>query len=50
MTLSGWIIMLVSVSFVTFLFAWCIYKVLMTPDSEETIHSQANIETYDDDT
>ena len=35
MTLGGWIIMLISVSSVTSLFCWCIYKVLSTPEEEE---------------
>jgi hypothetical protein len=50
MTPGGWILMLLSVGFVTFLLVWCVYQVLKNPNTEETIHSQANIETYDDDT
>ena len=38
MTLGGWIIMLISVSSVTSLFCWCIYKVLSTQEEEEKIH------------
>ncbi len=47
MTPGGWIIMLLSVGFVTLLLCWCIYKVLTTPGSEEHMHSQADIETPD---
>ncbi len=47
MTLGGWIAMLVSVSGVTGLTLWCIYKVMSTPGSTERIHSQADIETPD---
>tara|TARA_R100001143_G_C3355989_1_gene132357 strand:+ start:1231 stop:1383 length:153 start_codon:yes stop_codon:yes gene_type:complete len=50
MTFSGWIIMLFSVSFVTCLLSWCIYKVITTPDSNEHIHSPSDIDTHDDDT
>lgn len=40
MTTGGWAIMLLSVGFVTTLFAWCIWKVLTTnrkggPDEHE---------------
>ena len=38
MTLSGWIIMALSVSTVTVLFLWCIYKVLTIPEETEHIH------------
>lgn len=50
MSSSGWLIMLVSVGFVTLLFAWCIYKVISTPDTEEHLHSSADIDTHDDNT
>lgn len=36
MTISGWIIMISSISAVTYLMGWCIYKVLKTPG--ETDH------------
>lgn len=35
MTTGGWIIMLLSVSSVTLLMGWCIYKVLSTPGETE---------------
>ena len=38
MTIGGWIIMLLSVSSVTMLMIWCIYKVLTTPGETEHIH------------
>jgi hypothetical protein len=39
MTTSGLIVMLLSVSTVVVLFAWCIFKVLTTPNETEKIHS-----------
>jgi hypothetical protein len=47
MTVGGWIMMLASVSGVTFLLAWCLYKVMATPESTKHLHSQADIETPD---
>lgn len=38
MTPGGWIVMLVSVTTMTVLFAWCLYKVLTTPDETEKMH------------
>jgi hypothetical protein len=38
MTTSGILVMLVSVSTVTVLFGWCIYKVLTTPHEAEKVH------------
>ena len=38
MTAGGWTIMIVSVSTVTVLFVWCIWKVLTTPGEEEKMH------------
>lgn len=38
MTLSGWMIMAVSVGSVVALFVWCIFKVLRTPGEEKKIH------------
>jgi hypothetical protein len=45
MTTGGWIIMLVSVSGVTTLFGWCLYRVL-TAKPPEKIHG-FNIDTQD---
>ncbi len=39
MTTSGLLVMLFSVSTVVVLFAWCVYKVLTTPNETEKIHS-----------
>ena len=47
MNTGGWIIMLLSVGFVTGLLAWCIWKVLSTPGETQRLHSQADIETPD---
>ena len=38
MTAGGWITMLLSVGFVTALFAWCIRKVLTPPAQPEKLH------------
>ena len=35
MTTGGWINMILSVSFVTILFAWCIYRVMRGPNNPE---------------
>ncbi len=50
MTTGGWILMLLSVGFVSSLLIWCVYQVLVTPDSEESLHGPSNIDTEDDDT
>ena len=39
MTTSGLLVMLLSVGTVVILFAWCVYKVLTTPNETEKIHS-----------
>lgn len=46
MTISGAIIMILSVGGVVSLFAWCIWKVLTTDGEEEKIHG-FEIETPD---
>ena len=39
MTMGGWITMLVSVTFVTALFGWCVYRVLRSPaDPDRLAH------------
>jgi hypothetical protein len=38
MTITGFIVMLLSVGSVTFLFGWCIYKVLTTPEETKKVH------------
>jgi hypothetical protein len=47
MTLGGWIIMTVSVGFVTGLLIWSLWKVLSTPGSTQHLHSQIDIRTPD---
>ncbi|MCE9615142.1 MAG: hypothetical protein K8T26_12765 [Lentisphaerae bacterium] len=47
MTPGGWLIMILSVGFVTTLFGWCIVKVLRTPEATRHLHSQADIEPPD---
>ena len=47
MTPGGWFMMLLAVSCVTGLFAWCVYKVLATPGATEHLRSEANIEPPD---
>lgn len=47
MTLGGWIIMIISVGFVTSLLVWSLWKVLTTPGSTEHLHSQVDISTPD---
>lgn len=39
MTLSGLLVMLLSVSTVTSLFIWCVFKVLTTPQETEKVHA-----------
>ncbi len=38
MTTAGWLIMILSVSSVSALLAWCIFKVVTTPEETEHIH------------
>lgn len=38
MTTAGWLIMILSVSSVSTLMIWCIYKVVTTPEETEHIH------------
>ena len=49
MTTAGWIIMLSSVSAVTGLFVWCLYRVLAhkPSPSSETLHGIDDIATDD---
>lgn len=46
MTTTGWLIMLLSVGSVTWLFAWCLYRVLTAPPPEK-LHGIDDIETPD---
>lgn len=47
MTAGGWIIMILSVGFMTGLLGWSIWKVLATPGETEHLHSQADIDPGD---
>ncbi len=47
MTLGGWIVMSLSVGGATALLAWCLYKVLSKPGSEQHLHGQVDIHTPD---
>ncbi len=50
MTTGGWIIMVVSIGSVIVLFSACLAKVLRKPSATEHMHSQADIDTHDQDT
>lgn len=50
LSVGGWIVMLLSVGFVTGLMTWCIWKVLTTPGETEHLHSQTDIDPGDSDT
>ena len=47
MTLSGWVVMLLSVGFVTGLAVWCIYRVMKEPEAPQRLHAQDEIDTHD---
>ncbi len=49
MTISGWIVMVLTVAGMTGLLLWCVYKVLSTPGSSEHLHAQVDIDTNDRD-
>lgn len=38
MTTAGWLIMIFSVGSVSILLAWCVFKVVTTPEETEHIH------------
>ena len=48
LTPGGWIIMILSVGFVTGLLAWCISRVLKESSSEK-LHGQLDVDTRDTD-
>ncbi len=50
MTMGGWLVMAVSVGFVTTLFGWCILKVLSIPQATEHLKAQPDIDTRDQET
>lgn len=47
MTIWGWLIMVVSVTSVTTLFAWCVWQVLSAPGESEKVHG-FEVETPDE--
>ncbi|MBM3862298.1 MAG: cytochrome P450 [Verrucomicrobia bacterium] len=47
MTLSGWVVMILSVGFVTSMLVWCIYLVMKEPEATERLHAQDEIDTRD---
>ena len=47
MNIGGWVLMIGSVGAVVTVFAWCLAKVLTTPEATRHIHSQSDIETPD---
>lgn len=47
MSAGGWVIMILSVGFVSSLLAWCIYRVVSTPGSTEHLRAPADISTPD---
>ena len=49
MTPGGWVIMGLSVGFVTGLLAWCIRRVVSNPQATKKFHSQVDIDTRDKD-
>ncbi|MCC7203698.1 MAG: hypothetical protein IT441_01345 [Phycisphaeraceae bacterium] len=46
---GGWLVMLISVGFVSALLVWCMRKVLTKPGEVEKIHSQTDIDPHDAD-
>lgn len=47
MTPAGWIIMFTAISSITALLSWCIYRVIITPGTDQHLHTQADIEPPD---
>lgn len=47
MTLGGWFIMLASITIMTGLLGWSIWRVVTTPGTEEHLHSHADIDPGD---
>jgi len=47
MTLSGWIVMSVSIGAVTGLLVWCIRRVLAESEAPDRLHAQTEIDTHD---
>jgi len=47
MTPAGWIVMFLGVGGMTALLAWCVFKILSTPEATRHLHSPADIDTGD---
>jgi multisubunit Na+/H+ antiporter MnhF subunit len=47
MTLGGWITLILSVGFVTSLFAWCIARILTGKQRVDRLHGLDDIDTRD---
>jgi hypothetical protein len=47
MSLSGWIVMILSVGFVTVLTVYCVYRVIKEPEAPERMHAPDEIDTHD---
>ena len=47
MSVSGWIVMILSVGFVTGLTVWCIWRVMQEPEAPQRMHAQDEIDTHD---
>ena len=47
MTVAGWCVMLVSLSFVLVLVTYCYWKVLQTPATRDHLHAPLDIDTKD---
>ena len=50
MTAAGWIVMLAACFGMTGFLAWCIYKVITTPQAAEHLHAQTDIDPGDAET
>lgn len=44
MTPAGWMLMLVSVGATTGFFAWCLWRVLRSPESPDKVHGMLDTE------
>lgn len=47
---GGWIVMLLAVGGVVGFFAWCLFKVITTRESDKHIHSPVDIDPHDRET
>jgi hypothetical protein len=47
MTTAGWVIMIVAIAGMTGLLAWCIYKIVKTPEAPKHLRAPVEIDTGD---